>query len=105
MEMNTILIKVADQLVTKLMMPSFPYEMRQKIGSNFTRKYIPLSGKISIGFHEKVTHIPIIICPHIPIQFRPCWEEFCKQATQKILNYNNFKDSYPYTYNLKEMCK
>jgi hypothetical protein len=87
---NMILTKILDKLVTnftqKVMIPSFPYETRHKNGSNFTRKYIPLSGKISVGFHEKVTHVPIIVCPHIPVQLRPCWEEFWKQATQ-----NTFK--------------
>jgi hypothetical protein len=72
---NIILIKIMDHLVTnltqKLMILSFSYETRHKTGSNFTRKYIPLFGKISVGFHEKVTHVPIIVCPHIPVQLRP----------------------------------
>ena len=39
-----------------------------------------MSGKISVGFHKEVAHVPIIVRPHVTVQFRPCWEKFCKHT-------------------------
>jgi hypothetical protein len=56
------------------------HEHGPKTVLSFRSNYIPISGKISVGFHKEVAHVPIIVCPHVTVQFRPCWEEFCKHT-------------------------
>jgi len=44
-----------------------------------------MSGKISVGFHKEVAHVTIVVRPHVTVQSRPCWEEFCKYTGINIL--------------------
>jgi len=63
-----------------------------------------MSGKISVGFHKEVAHVPIIVSPHVTVQFRPCWEEFCKQKGINTLEDTTISNV-PCGYTYEQMLK
>jgi hypothetical protein len=63
-----------------------------------------MSRKISVGSHKEVAHVPIIVRPHFTVQFRPCWEEFCKHTGINTLE-NATVSNYPCAYTYEQMLK